>query len=308
MIKKIIKNINTQSNIKLISPIDEIKLALKSDILYDIIHTYKSKDSIEKYVQKLLLAKESNVMDIILDNYFNNLLNSIYFIIGNPFSIDSKIFDIIYQNRHLISKIPSLITDNYDIFIYNEEYTYISDSIKKKLHQFYNYNCILRWYNTVIPKKLDKKSYFKMSSLTIQQKKDKWDKYNLIWDEYISACTVMKKYIKKLLVFYKPLKIKSVGCSILDKKYYIYQIESYLGLKVDINKLEKWALHDLNRLINQMKTYLKIVYPNINLNNNFKTLLNKLSQDDNNKFKSKNELIQLYTNIINKYKKIYVDI
>ena len=85
---------------KLISPIDEIKLSLKSSELCDIIENYKSKDPIEKYIIDLLCRKESDVMDLISDNYFNNILNNISFIINNPFTIDNKIFDIIYNDKY----------------------------------------------------------------------------------------------------------------------------------------------------------------------------------------------------------------
>ena len=76
---------------------------------------------------------------------------------------------------------------------------------------------------------------------------------------------VRYKYIKKLLNFYKPLKIKVVGCSVFGKKYYEYCLESYLGISININKLENWANKELEKLIEQMIFNIKLT--NIKLNN-----------------------------------------
>ena len=64
MIKKIIKKLDLESNINLISPIDDIKLSLQGENLCNIIQNYKSTDPIEKYIQKLLCSEESNIMDL----------------------------------------------------------------------------------------------------------------------------------------------------------------------------------------------------------------------------------------------------
>ena len=66
--------------------------------------------------------------------------------------------------------------------------------------------------------------YYKTSKLSNEKKDIKWKKYNDIWDIYYEACLTMKMYIKKLLNFYKPLKIKVVGCSVFGKKHYEYCI------------------------------------------------------------------------------------
>lgn len=308
MIKKIIKKLDLEKDIKLISPIDEIKLSLSSNHFCNIIENHKSKDPIEKYIQDLLCRSESNVIDLLSDNYFNNILGSIYFIISNPFSIDTKIFDIIYKNRDLIKNVPLNIIDSYEIIIGNSKETNdISKSNLNKLHKFYNYDIIVKWNKTVMSEKMKKNDYYKISKLSDEQKERKWDHYNLVWDEFNNACIKLKEYINKLLIFYKPLKIDIVGCSHFGKKYYEYCLESYIGMKIDIKKLEKWANKELLILIEEMKKYMKIVINKpIKDSEGYKSLLNKIYNDESQKFKSKNELIKLYTKAIEKYQNIYI--
>lgn len=307
MIRKIIKKLDLEPDIRLISPIDEIKLSLKGEQLCNIIYDYKAKDKIEKYIQKLLCSDESNVMDLFGDNYFNNSLSSIYFVIGNQFSIDTEIFDIIYKNRELIRKIPETVIDIYEIILNNKPYEGLSKNIQKNLHLYYNYDIVKRWYKTVISEKMVKNDYYKISKLSEERKAKKWDKYNEIWIIYNESCLILKKYLKKVLKFYKPQKINVVGCSIFGKKYYEYCLESYLGINVNINKLENWANKELNKMVEQMKFYIKLT--NINTKNaDYKTLLKRLFNNESQKFKNKQELIDLYDKTIKKYENIFVNI
>jgi len=308
MIKKIIKKLDLESNINLISPIDDIKLSLQGDKLCNIIQNYKSTEPIEKYIQHLLCSEESNIMDLFGDNYFSNTLNNIYFIISNPFSIDTKIFDIMHKNRKLISNIPNMIMDTYEMILNNTRYDLIPANIQKKLYLYYNYDLIKRWYKTVVTDKMKQNEYYKTSKLSNDKKNIKWKKYNDIWDIYYEACLIMKMYIKKLLNFYKPLRIKVVGCSVFGKKYYEYCLESYLGISININKLENWANKELDKLIEQMIFNIKLT--NIKLNNktDIKSILIKLFNDNSQKFKDKQELIDSYEKTIKKYENIYINI
>jgi hypothetical protein len=308
MIKKIIKKLNLEDNLKLISPIDEIKMTLKGHELCEILQEYKTNEPIEKYIQDLLCREESNVMDLLGDNYFNNILNSIHFIIGNPYSIDTKIFDIIHKNRNLIKIVPKNIIDNYKIILGEEKYDLITRTQQNNLHKYYNYEMISRWYKTVIPKKLKKSEYYNISILSKDKKEKKWEMYEEIIEIYNDACLELQQFIKHLLKFYKPLKHKVIGCSVFGKKYYEYCLESYLGIQLDPLKLEKWAYSELDKLCNQAKLHISIVIPNIKSSNNYKCYLDKMFKDESQKFKSKNELIEYYQKTINKYSKIFVEV
>jgi hypothetical protein len=294
MIKKIIKKLDLEKNVILISPIDEIKIRIQNKELNNIIKSYKSEDPTEKYIQNLLSREESNTMDLLSDNYLNNVLGNIYFIISNAFSIDTKIFEIIYKNRNLIKNINKNIIDKYEYII------------KEKLFKFYNYEIILRWNKTVISKKLKKLDYYKISKLSEDKKEKQWEKYNIIWTLYSQSCMNLKEYIKKLLIFYKPYNINVIGCTNISKKYYEYCLETYLGMEININKLEKWARNELCDLINQMKTYITIIINKPVENSSYKNLLNIISKDKSQNFKSKKELIELYKTTINKYERIYI--
>jgi len=293
MIKRIIKKLDLEENIKLISPIDEIKLDLNMIEFYDIIKNYKTTDESEKYIKTLLSKKESIKMDILSDNYHSNTLQSIYFVISNPYSIDTSIFNIIYKNRSLIKKIPDNIIKKYEYII------------KSDLHKFYNYDIIVKWDKTIMCKKINKNTYYKFSKLSTKKKDKKWMQYELVWIEFDNACIQLKNYIQRLLKFYKPLEIPIVGCSYLGKNYYEFCLESYVGLKLDIKIIYEWAKKELLNLIEEMKVYIKIV-TDIKNDDNFKYLLNKIYNDESQKFKSKNELIKLYKNKIEKYETIFI--
>jgi len=309
MIKKLINKFNLEDDIKLITPIDDIKLSLNSEKFHNIINKYKSKDPIEKYILDLLNRKESNVTDLLCDNYFNNTLLNISFIINNPFTIDNKIFDIVHKNRELIKKVPDNITDSYEYITQKKKSDLLTKKENETLYKYYDYETIKRWYKTVIIEKLNKKEYYKLSKLNNDQKEKKWKKYNEIYEIYNEACLKLKKYIKELLKYYKPLKFKSLGCSVFGKNYYEYCLESFLGIEINILKLEKWAFNELERLIENMKLLISIeLNEKLEKNTNFKNLLNKIFNAESQKFKSKKDLINYYNNAINKYQKIYVDI
>ena len=308
MIKKIIKQLDLESDVKLISPIDNIKLLLQNKKLYNIINNYNFTDPIEKYIYSLLYLDESIVMNLFNDNYFNNLLSNIYFIISNPFSIDTKVFDIIYKNRELINETPNIIINIYDIILNIKPYDLISSSIQKKLYLFYNYDIINRWYKSVISIKMGKSIYYKISKLSDDKKAIKWEKYNEIWTIYNNNCIILKKYLKKLLQFYKPLKINTVGCYNIGKKYYEYCLKSYLGCDINIIKLEKWAYKELDRLKEQMIFNIKLTDIKIKDTNNFQLILKKLFNHPLQKFNSKQELIDSYKKIIKKYENIFVNL
>lgn len=291
----ITNDINLETNVKNISVIDEIKYELNFEKIINILKTYNPNNEIEVYIKTHFSNEEIYTNNILSCNYFNNFFVSTYFILGNCFTIDLPIFDIIYENYLLLDKIPEILINKYNKIITD-----------KNFHLFYNYEIINRWYKTIICQPINKNDYFKISKLSNRNKNLKWDKYIIIWKKFNDNCLIFKKYLRQLLQFYKPLKIKIVGCYSINKKYYEHCLESHLGIKINIDKLLKWGHEELNILVEKMKTYIKIAIPNINTNLSYKNLIKKIKDYPSQRFKSKNELIKFYKLIINKYEQFYI--
>lgn len=297
LVNIIIDEIDIESNIKNLSVIDEIKIEINYEKFNKILLNYEPKNEIENYIKTFFSKKENINKQLLQINYFNNLFVSINFIIGNYYTIDSDIFEILYDNYLLINKISDIIIDKYEKIIKN-----------KKLYLFYNYELINRWKKTILYKPLNKEMYLKISNLSVKEKEIKWQKYLIIWTEFNNSCIIFKEYIKKLLKFYKPIKNTIVGCYNISKKYYEYCLEGHLGIKLNIKKLLTWAHSELELLILKMKEYIKLIYPNININVPYIKLLKKIKNDPSQKFKSEKELENYFKKVINKYENFYINI
>jgi uncharacterized protein (DUF885 family) len=136
-------------------------------------------------------------------------------------------------------------------------------------------------------------------------KDEKWNKYEKIYKIYNKNCQIFKDYLKKVINFYSKFDNKIIGCYNVDREMYKTAIESYLGMKIDINRLEKWAIHELNHLNNKMKYYIKKINPKIINEKYAASMLNKINHTQ--KFNSKQEYIDHHILKINKYNKIFQD-
>ena len=303
LINTITTKLDLENDISKLSIVDNIKIELNKDILYKILNEYTNTNTnpndIEKYIIKLVTSKEEKIISILANNYYENLFLSIYFIIGNPFSIDTQQFDILYDNYNIINEIIVYIINQYNIIIN-----------KPKLASFYNIDFINKWIETIILKPVKKQVYFNISKLNIKMKNEKWDKYKVIWKEFNKNCHLFKKYLFNVAKFYSLLPYnKVVGCSNISKKLYLHCISMNISLDIkskDIKKLEKWAFRELSFLQNKMKKYLEIITKNNKItSSNIIKNLKLLSKTQ--KFTSEKEYIDIYIKCIDKYEKLFID-
>ena len=289
--KVIFLKLDLENNFKKISVIDDIKIQMKYLLFIKILNDYDPNNIHDLYIKNFYTKKENIIKNIICSNYLNNLFNSLYFVLGNPYSIDLDIFQIIYKNRNYINEIPKILINKCDIVI-------------KKYFKFYNYEIIKRWYDTIINKPLDKKFYFYVSKLSEKNKNAKWKKYITLWNLFDQNCIIFKNYLKSILSLYKNSTHDIIGCSNINKKFYKYCIESNIGMSINIEKVYNWAFKEINFLKNKLIQIFNKISPN---NNNYLEILTKIKKDPSQKFISKKEVIQLYNNKLNKYKKFYYD-
>jgi len=176
LIKSITSELNITSDIKNISIVDLIKLKLNSKKVDNIMLSYvKSSPNIsldEKYVIDLNLSEFRKTMNLLEQNYFNNLLLNIYFIIGNPYSIDSHDFIKLAEDKsNVIQKSAAYI------ILILEKMLQTND-----LYKFYNHCIIEKWTKSIINKpfllqdhkgNFDESQYFKMNkTLKLFEKND----------------------------------------------------------------------------------------------------------------------------------------
>ena len=81
-------------------------------------------------------------------------------------------------------------------------------------------------------------------------------------------------------------------------------MESHLGIKLDIQKLEEFALKELDLLVVKMKNLLKKIEPNINTEESHITLIKKIGKSQ--LYKSKEEFIEHHQEVIDKYKNKFI--
>jgi uncharacterized protein (DUF885 family) len=73
-------------------------------------------------------------------------------------------------------------------------------------------------------------------------------------------------------------------------------------MEIDIQRVYSWAFKEVNFLKNKLIQVFNNISPN---NNNYLEILKKIKKDPTQKFTSKKEVIELYNNTLNKYKKFY---
>jgi len=304
LIKSITSELNITSDIKNISIVDLIKLKLNSKKVDNIMLSYvKSSPNIsldEKYVIDLNLSEFRKTMNLLEQNYFNNLLLNIYFIIGNPYSIDSHDFIKLAEDKsNVIQKSAAYI------ILILEKMLQTND-----LYKFYNHCIIEKWTKSIINKPVTREEYFNVSKLNKQEKEARWNDYERIFNIYNDSCLKVKEFLIKLEKFYLKMDLKNPGCFTLScnitRDLYMHCLESNTGLLIDIDKLESWALAELDRLTNQMKNILKLIDPTIDISKPHIQLLKLLAKSQ--KYKSKEEYIEHHKKVIDKYHNIFINI
>jgi len=293
LIEIITNKLEIEKDINKISIIDFIKFFKNYYNVMSIIKNFKNPTDEERYIISVFsINKISEQKYLLSQNYFNNLFLDIYFILGNPFSIDTFQFDDLYKNKEILNEIPRILIDIYDKLMED-----------KLLYKYYNIDLIKRWENTIIQKPVSYKEYKKISKLSDEDKIKKWNEYNNIFLIYNDNCLRFKKYLQEVNKFYSLKKIDIVGCYNISKDLYINCLESHLGIKLDIDKLEKWAKKELNKLSNEMKNCIKEINPKIEDADQL-TMLKKINT--NQLYKSKEDYIKHHREIINKYRNIYI--
>jgi len=294
LIELVIHKLKLDDKLEDISDLSTIKIHENNEIFINILKSYQNPTREEKYIIDIFASNEIQKMNYLSDNYKYNLFFDIHLIICNPYSIDTRIFEIMYIERDLINKISDVLINKYKKIINS-----------KDLYKFYNKYLIEKFYNILDFKQLSKEEYYKISNLDINEKNIKWAKYEEINTIFNNNCKKFKVFLKKVILFYSKFDNKVIGCYNVDRNIYIKILESHVGLNININKLEKWALNEINILNNKMKYYIKKINPNILDETYARNMLEKINKSQ--KYKSKKEYLEYYKEKIKKYKNIFIN-
>jgi hypothetical protein len=305
LIETITNKLNINNNIKDISIVDHLRFKFNTYKINKILNKYilDNPAKIEKYMINLYSSECSEIMRLLDQNYHGNLLLNIYFVIGNPYSIDSNDFiKLAEDNTDVITK------SGLYIILILEKMMHTND-----LYKFYNHCIIEKWIKSIINKPVTKEEYFAVSKLNTSQKNSRWKDYIRVFELYNQSCLMVKKYLYKLEKFYKQKNndLNNPGCYTLScnitKDLYIHCLESHTGLKIDINRLEKWAIKELDNLVFRMKQTLKKIDSSLDLSKSHIELLKSISESHNQKYTSKEDFIEHHKKVIDKYHDIFIN-
>jgi len=292
LIETLINKLNLESDINKISIVVYLKIIINIDKYNETLENYSNPTEEEQYIIDLYTSKQAKIKQIISQNFFFNILLDIYMILNNPFNVDNLKFDIFYDNLKLLNGVHLVLIKNYDKIINSD------------LHRFYNIDLINKWIDSIERKPMRKEDYYKLSKLGNDDKEIKWKKYNEIWQVYNLECIKFKTYLFKLRNFYKTKNIPVIGCYNISKELYKHCVEENIGIKLNILKLEKWALHKLDELVSKMKLYIKKINPNIDEKLNVIQMLNQINTSQ--RFKTKDEFINHYKIKMKKYEDYFI--
>ena len=297
IVNKISCELGIEKNKAKQSPIDNIK------IIRDFL---RKKSKIKLIFNKNLNLLGNSEFDFIYDtlisptyytqfylsnNHYDNLFLNIYFIIGNPYLFNLDVFNVLYEKREDIRKIPKLIRKCWYIILNSE------------LRNFFNQTLIEKWIKTSEFKMLTKEEVLNVKTNT----EDIYNKYTEIYYIFNSMNTKIRKLIFKLKNIITTNQ--HPGLINLKSDEYLFYVRIYTGLELDytkINILVHWGTKELKRLCTNMTQIISRVRPEL-ANNTFESIIQILQDDPIYKYKSKEEFVQHHLDIMNSMHDFFIN-
>ena len=243
-----------------------------------------------KLLRNTVLDKKYIICNILINNHYSNPFLDIYFILNNPYLFKENIFNILYEKKDYINKIPKFIKNCWKYIL------------KSDLKIFYNDFLINKWFNTLQFKMITEEEFFK-----IHKDKVLYNKYLEIYKIFDKNVCEFRNYLHELITIFKDIK-HNPGCSNLNIKYYYNFIKLNTGMEIDKHRiitLFKYGLRELTRLKKeQLELMLKIKPELYNKKDN--EIIDEFRNDPKYKFKSKQEFIDDHKQLINKLHNYFI--
>ncbi len=291
------KKLGLETNKKKITPINSIKIT--RDLLSDnsiIINTFKKyypileNDRNFKHLYEIVINKKYAEQIIISSNHYDNLLLSIYFILGNPYLFHSEIFEILYQNRYDIEHVLDIV---------KKSWSYI---LKSNLRNFFNSTLIEKWLQTSQFKKLQREDIFKNKENT----EEIYNKYNEIYNIFDNTNKKIVQFILELRNLITT--VQTPGSYNLRKDYYVTFQKTYSGLTLsnkNLITLMVFAHKELLRLVDEMRTIVTRIHPETN-EMDIKEIIIFLQDFKDYKYETKDDYIKHHIDIMKSLENFFI--
>jgi hypothetical protein len=293
-----IKILNLEKSYKNISVIDNIKLFIDFFNSNIFIRSFKKESRlnlVEVSIKNIVCNSLYKTFLFLSQNYYNNFLLDILFILQNPFLYDSEIMRILKSNIDIILQIPMIIDK------------ILNNICISELRLFYNEYLIQRWldsldfeiitydtYNSIVKEKASLKIY---------------SSYVNVYKIFSNVAFEVKNIVKKYSVNYIGLN-HIPGCINVSPDYYAYCAKLHTGINIgtDISytRIYNWAIKEFKKL----KKIMRIVSSNINPSYSkytLKEIIKRMNTNPVYKFSSKEEYILAHRNLMKKYRDLFIN-
>ena len=239
-----------------------------------------------------ILDKKYILCNILLNNHYSNPFLDIYFILSNAYLFNEPIFDILYNKRDQINRIPAFIEFCWSIILNSD------------LRKFYNSFLINKWLDTLSFKIIKEEEFYKIYPNRI----DLYHKYLEIYEIFDKNVYIFRQYLFKLNNQIK--NHNHPGCSNLSIKYYYNFVKLNTGLHMNSDRIKilfNFGLRELKRLCSEQKDMIHKVRPDLKHIQDNKILLETMKSDSRYKFKSKQEFIDSHRILIEKLHMYFIE-
>ena len=297
IVNKISVEVNIEKNKAKQSPIDNIQIMRdfmrkKSHIIKNLNENISLLGNSEfDFIYDTIISESYYTQIQLSNNHYDNLFLNIYFILGNPYLFNLDIFNILYEKRNELRKIPKIIKKCWNKIL------------KSELRNFFNQTLIEKWIKTSDFKMLTKEEVLNVKTNT----EDIYNKYFEIYCIFHSMNTKTRKLIFKLKN--EITTNQHPGLFNLKNNEYLFYIRIYTGLDLNytkINILVKWATKELNRLCTNMTEIISRVRPEL-ANYKFEDIIKILQDDPIYKYKSKEEFVKHHLDIMNSMHDFFIN-
>ena len=243
-------------------------------------------------LKETILDKKYIICNILLNNHYSNPFLDIYFILSNAYLFNEPIFDVLYNKREQINRIPKFIKFCWEKIL------------NSGLRKFYNSFLIGKWLQTLSFKIIKEDEFYKIHP----DNKNLYRKYLEIYEIFDKNVCTFRQYLFKLTD--KITNINHPGCSNLSIKYYYNFVKLNTGLNINSHRIKllfNFGLRELKKLCSEQKEMIYKVRPDFKHIQDNKILLGTIKSDPVYKFKSQQEFIDSHSALIDKLHKYFIE-
>ena len=273
--------------------VDNIKIFLNFDKFIDFLKEYEPISGYEHQIKKIYGSPFAQIRYLLSQNHMDNWFGSISFVLSNPFSIDTHKFDAIYNNMWIFDRMANKTKEIWNTLVHN-----------KKISNFYNKDLVNKFIQVLNFTPVEKEKYLAMSKAPNLDKEIKWAQYNDACDNFINASMSVKQYMESILNSWSN-DDQVPGCYNFENgaEFYKYCLQCHTGLdiNIDIDKIQKWGLHQLDKLVSELKVYLEMI--GVDCDDSIENIIKNYKPDT---FKSKDDFVKEHFNVLNKYTDVFI--